>query len=168
MSTSPESFALSEADSVTWERRAPRPEDDHLLAHTQNWLGALPKGIRPVHLQAKFPRIANDLSRLWPEPAALDHYFAEKEFSPRTDRRGFPPLIKEEHALHARLLAAQSACAGRTSRPEAGVASQLRGLRAAFASPATRAPRRPGSVEQAIAKAPATPWPTPRRTVLSQ
>jgi len=96
MFISPESFVLSETDSVTWERRAPRPEDDHLLAHTQNWLGALPKGIRPIHLQAKFPRIANDLSRLWPEPAALDHYFAEKEFSPRTYRAGFPPLIKEE------------------------------------------------------------------------
>jgi hypothetical protein len=43
-----------------------------------------------------FPRIANDLCRLWPATAALDLYFDEKEFSPRQDRMGFPPLIKEE------------------------------------------------------------------------
>ena len=33
---------------------------------------------------------------LWAETPALDLYFEEKEFSPRDDRRGFPPLIKEE------------------------------------------------------------------------
>lgn len=96
MPESTESFVLAEAAGLTWERRAPRPEDEHLLAHTQNWLSALPKGARPVHLPAEFPRIANELSRLWPETAALDRYFKEKEFSPRTDRKGFPPVIKEE------------------------------------------------------------------------
>lgn len=91
-----ESFIRAEAAGHTWERRSPRPEDEHLLGHTQNWLNALPKGIRPVHLPEEFPRIANDLSRLWPETAALDVYFADKEFSAREDRRGFSPLIKEE------------------------------------------------------------------------
>ena len=67
-----------------------------MLGHTHNWLNALPKGVRPVHLQEEFPRIANDLSRIWPDTPALDVYFAEKEFSAREDRRGFPPLIKEE------------------------------------------------------------------------
>lgn len=72
-----------------------------MLGHTDNWLNGLPKGLRPVHLQAEFPRIANDLARLWTEHAALDLCFAEKEFSPRNDRRGFSPLIKEELlALH--------------------------------------------------------------------
>ena len=96
MSASPESFVPSEAASFNWKRQAPRPEDEHLLALTQNWLGTLPKGVRPIHLQDKFPRIANELSRIWLEPAALDHYFEEKEFSPRIDRLGFPPVIKEE------------------------------------------------------------------------
>lgn len=96
MPESPESFVLAEAAGFTWERRAPRPEDDHLLAHTQNWLNALPKGVRPLHLPGEFPRITNDLSRLWPESVALDRYFEEKEFSPRPDRRGFRPVIKEE------------------------------------------------------------------------
>jgi hypothetical protein len=96
MHESTESFIEAEAAGYTWERRSPRPEDDHVLGHTRNWLNALPKGVRPVHLPGDFPRIANDLSRLWTETAALDRYFEEKEFSPRKDRNGFPPLIKEE------------------------------------------------------------------------
>ncbi len=96
MTGNAESFVVAEAARFTWERRAPVPEDHHVLAHTWNWLNALPKGVRPVHLPDQFPRITNDLSRLWPETAALEDYFAEKEFSPRPDRKGFPPLIKEE------------------------------------------------------------------------
>ena len=108
MHESPDSFIESAAAGHAWERRSPRPEDDHLLGHTQNWLNALPQGVRPVHLPAEFPRIANDLARLWPETGALDLYFEEKEFSPREDRSGFSPLIKEEllvmhvHSLHHR------------------------------------------------------------------
>ena len=96
MPESTQSFIDAEAAGHTWERRSPRTEDDQVLGHTWNWLNALPKGVRPVHLPAEFPRIANDLSRLWLETPALDLYFEEKEFSPREDRRGFPPLIKEE------------------------------------------------------------------------
>lgn len=96
MSESTESFIKAEAAGYTWERRSPRPEDDNVLGHTDNWLNALPVGVRPVHLQQEFPRIANDLARLWAERQALDLYFEEKEFSPREDRRGFPPIIKEE------------------------------------------------------------------------
>ena len=91
-----ESFIAAEAAGYTWERRSPRPEDEHVLGHTQNWLNALPKGVRPVLLPVAFPRIVNELCSLWPETAALDHYFEQMEFSAREDRKGFPPLIKEE------------------------------------------------------------------------
>ena len=96
MSESAEHFIKAEADGHTWVRRAPLPEDEHVLGHTLNWLNTLPEGIRPVHLQYAFPRIVNDVSRLWQETAALDRYFDQMEFSPREDRRGFPPVIKEE------------------------------------------------------------------------
>lgn len=96
MTESKLTFIDTEAAAHAHERRAPNPEDDQVLAHTWNWLKDLPKAVRPVHLPVSFPRIANELSRLWPETAALDHYFEEKEFSPRADRRGFPPVIKEE------------------------------------------------------------------------
>jgi hypothetical protein len=96
MPESTESFIKAEAAGYSWERRSPRPEDDHVLGHTANWLNALPRGVRPVHLQHEFPRIANELARLWQKTPALDLYFEEKEFSPREDRSGFSPLIKEE------------------------------------------------------------------------
>ncbi len=96
MHESTESFIEAEAAGHTWERRSWCPEDDHVLEHTKAWLQTLPKGVRPVHLQQDFPRIANDLSRLWADLPALDQYFAEKEFSPRGGRQGFSPLIKEE------------------------------------------------------------------------
>ena len=96
MQETTESFHAAEAARHTWERRPPHLEDEQLLAHTRNWLKALPKGVRPVHLPAAFPRVANGLASLWHETAALDRYFEEKEFSPRQYRTGFPPLIKEE------------------------------------------------------------------------
>jgi hypothetical protein len=96
MNESLEAFVPTPAADVGWSRRTPRADDSRLLAHTWDWLNALPKAVRPVHLPADFPRIANDLSRLWPETAALDAYFADKEFSPREGRQGFAPLIKEE------------------------------------------------------------------------
>lgn len=70
MNESLDSFVNEEAPSHTWERRTHRIEDDQLLTRTWNWINALPKGVRPVHLPAEFPRNANDLSRLWPETAA--------------------------------------------------------------------------------------------------
>ena len=96
MPESTESFIKAEAAGHTWERRSPLPEDNHVLGHTDHWLNALPLGIRPVHLQQEFPRIANDLARLWAQTQALDLYFEEKEFSPRESRGGFSPIIKEE------------------------------------------------------------------------
>jgi hypothetical protein len=91
-----ESLNQSPAAAHTWKRRSIRPDDDHVLDHTLEWLSWLPKGVCPLHLPADYPRIANDLAKLWPDTAALDLYFEEKEFSPREGRHGFPPLIKEE------------------------------------------------------------------------
>jgi hypothetical protein len=105
MPESTESFIEAEAAGYTWERRSPVPADGSVLGHTGNWLNSLPKGVRPVHLQQEFPRIANDLARLWGQTLELDRYFQDKEFSSREDRHGFPPLIKEELlAMHVYFL----------------------------------------------------------------
>lgn len=96
MTESIESFIVAEAAFYVWGRRHSLSEDHHLLSHTRNWLNSLPKGVRPVYLQSEFPRIANDLSRLWPYSEPLDLYFEEKEYSPRMGRGGFRPLISEE------------------------------------------------------------------------
>lgn len=101
MPESSESLVAPGAAEFTGARRTRNPSDNHLLAHTRHWLGSMPRGVRPVHLQADFPRIANDLSRLRAETAALDHYFEKLDFSARANRTGFHPVIKEELlALH--------------------------------------------------------------------
>jgi hypothetical protein len=111
MPESTESFIKAEKAGYTWERRSPRHDDDHVLGLTDNWLNALPVGVRPIHLQQEFPRIVNDLARLWAQTSALDLYFEEKEFSPREDRSGFPPLIKEELlAMHVYSLRTRPVC----------------------------------------------------------
>ncbi len=89
MLQSPESFVCRDAADCTWERGSPRLEDDQLLAHTQNWLNAMPRGAWPVRLKRDVPRIANELSRLRDESTALDAYFEKLEFSPRTQGRAF-------------------------------------------------------------------------------
>ncbi len=86
----------SEANGNAWGRRPLVREDFDVLGSTDDWLQALPKGVRPIQLQTRFPRITNDLARLWSTTTELDRYFEDKEFSPRDDRQGFAPLIKEE------------------------------------------------------------------------
>ena len=94
-------FVESAGADHLWERRSPRQADEHLLWHTIRWLAELPKGVRPVHLPVEFPRIANELSRLWPDSEALDFYFEDKECSSRPYRTGFSALLKEEFlAMH--------------------------------------------------------------------
>jgi len=99
---------LPHGGAQKWSRRPPVPADNQVLAQTSDWLDALPTRARPVHLPVKFPRIANDVARLWRDTAELDLYFKDKEFSPREDRTGFPPIIKEEllamqlHSLRTR------------------------------------------------------------------
>ena len=115
MHESPPSSPLPESDGQSWERRPAGADDHRVLGHTWKWLGALPKGVRPVHLPADFPRIANDLARLWLETAALDSYFEEKEFSARPYRQGFPPVIKEELlAMHVHSQRNRAAAPGGT------------------------------------------------------
>ncbi len=70
MPESSESFVKVKAAGHIWERRSPRPEDESVLGHTHNRLNALPMGLHPVHLQQEFPRIANDLARLWAKQQA--------------------------------------------------------------------------------------------------
>ena len=38
----------AEATELAWERHSARSEENHVLGHTQKWLNALPKGVRPL------------------------------------------------------------------------------------------------------------------------
>ena len=86
--------------STLWRRA-----DEQVASHAWTWLNALPKGMRPIHLPADFPRIDNVLSRLWSQMATLDLYLRDKEFNPCEDRKGFAPFIsKELLAMYVHLL----------------------------------------------------------------
>lgn len=99
--TLPASHEWKAAHAGEWERRPHRTEDLCLLGSTHHWLNSLPRGVRPMRVQAQFPRIANELFHLWDDPAKLDRFFSDKAFNARGVRKGFPPIIREELlALH--------------------------------------------------------------------
>ena len=84
--------------SLDWDsvRRPRRLEDWMLLADTSKWLKSLPLGARPLQLPKRYPRIANELCRLWNDATARDAYLLDLLQDRRGDRQGFPALIQEE------------------------------------------------------------------------
>ncbi len=80
-------------------RRAPLPTDRAVSGHAIDWLLSLPPNLRPEKLSSQFPRIANALAGVWPEPdecqAALDKLLDDG----RTGRSGF------SREVHAELIA---------------------------------------------------------------
>jgi hypothetical protein len=95
-SASPMTFSSMRA--LLWQttRRPNRVEDSLLMRDTLQWLRDLPRGIRPRHLQQRFPRIANELCRLWKDKDALEAYLGDLLVDKRGDRQGFPALVQEE------------------------------------------------------------------------
>lgn len=83
--------------------RAPTTGLTHVLHRVgQQWLDALPPAQRPAQLAQRFPRIVNQLARLWDQPPACLAYLASLREDRRGGRRGFPaPIVDEIHALSA-------------------------------------------------------------------
>jgi len=77
-------------------RRAVQPQDRFLMGDTVRLLFAMPRGIRPLHLQEEFPRIANELPKRWVDIPSLRAYLSGLLEDCRGNRRGFPPLVREE------------------------------------------------------------------------
>lgn len=102
-----------------WEpvRRPGRVEDRVLLRDTQQWLGSLPRGVRPVALPQKYARIANELARLWHDEAALHDYLEDLLVDRRGGRQGFPALVQEELRALC-LFALRRSMAARDVRPQ--------------------------------------------------
>ena len=117
-----------------WPRGPHRTEDVCLLGSTHQWLSSLPRGVRPMRVQAQFPRIANELFHLWNDPAKLDRFFSDKAFNSRGVREGFPPIVREGllalhiYSLRTRLLRAGK-LAVRWGEYETAVARRLQPAR---------------------------------------
>ncbi len=74
-----------------------------LLPATEKWLAGLPERVRPVELARGYPRIANDLARLWQQPKEWDVFLDELLLVRYGDRvrQGFPaPVASELAALN--------------------------------------------------------------------
>ncbi len=94
----------SAAPVTSWElqRRAKRAEDALLLTDTLELLRHLPRGVQPRRLARQFPRVANEVRRLWYETDALNAYLDTLLVDSRGTREGFPALVAEEiRALRA-------------------------------------------------------------------
>jgi len=50
----------------------------------------------PIHLACRFPRVLNQIARLWNRPARLDDYFDDLLIDRRGGRQGFPFAVASE------------------------------------------------------------------------
>jgi hypothetical protein len=78
-------------------QRAPQPAES-LRTTTMQWLLKLPTAVQPRQLQVRYPRIANRLASLWPEPARCEPYLDELITDKRGGRKGFPLAVAQEIA----------------------------------------------------------------------
>lgn len=69
------------------------PEDglEELHGETQSWLMCLPRNVQPRMLVEQFPRLANDIARLWEDATACGKLIDNLLFGTRNGtREGFP------------------------------------------------------------------------------
>ena len=79
--------------------RQPMTTDDlRLSPETRQLLQSLDKLVLPIHLASRFPRVLNEIARLWRRPAHLDRYFDDLLIDKRGGRQGFPFAVAAELA----------------------------------------------------------------------
>jgi hypothetical protein len=76
-------------------RRWRQPLDQQLPA-TARWAAGLPSEVQPLALLQRFPRIANDLARVWHDDTELPLHLDDLLTDRRGGRQGFPPEIHQE------------------------------------------------------------------------
>jgi hypothetical protein len=83
---------MTESD---WIRlRAPVRQRDEVLSDAAHaWVQRLAVDLQPHNLCACFPRIANQLARLWHDAGLIDHLLDDLTAPRRPGRRGFPPEV---------------------------------------------------------------------------
>lgn len=74
----------------TKARKQPVAFEFELQPETDQWVSSLPSEIRPVNLVEKFPRIANNIARVWRRPVVCDKLLDELLIDHRGTRQGFP------------------------------------------------------------------------------
>lgn len=90
-------------------RRSNEDSAQRLDTATVKWKSNLDEKQRPEMLAGQFPRIANKLAMLWPDPVATLAYLDELMFDKRGNRQGFPIAISLELATLKELVVDQQA-----------------------------------------------------------
>jgi hypothetical protein len=66
------------------------------LPITFRWIARLPRRVRPFGLLRQYPRIANMMAGMWPDPQGYHAYLHDLLTDRRGNRKGFPPDIVQE------------------------------------------------------------------------
>jgi hypothetical protein len=98
----PRAQEVQSQNDEEWTRRRASEPANGLLRPTMIWASRLPPDARPNALLAKFPRIANLIAVLWPDPISLRRYIDDLLVDKRGNRQGFPlDILRELFALRA-------------------------------------------------------------------
>ena len=90
------------APQEDWTTRRRSEPANGLLKPTFAWASTLPVEAQPRSLMYKFPRIANLLAAMWPDPNSLRRYMDDLLVDKRGNRQGFPvDVLKELFELRA-------------------------------------------------------------------
>ena len=90
------------APDADWTKRRKTEPVNGLLKPTFNWASTLPVEVQPRALLYKFPRIANLLAAMWPDPNSFRRYIDDLLADKRGNRQGFPvDVLRELFELRA-------------------------------------------------------------------
>ncbi len=90
------------ASGEDWTTRRKSEPGNGLLKPTFAWASTLPVEAQPRSLMYKFPRIANLLAAMWPDPNSFRRYMDDLLVDKRGNRQGFPvDVLKELFELRA-------------------------------------------------------------------
>src|SRR5580692_9226527 len=63
-----------ESEPQRWTKRRAQSTPERLLPDTLKWMAQLPHYVRPFKLGRQYPRIANEIGRLWKLKARCEDY----------------------------------------------------------------------------------------------
>ena len=85
-----------------WTKRRTTEPANGLLKPTFAWASTLPIEVQPRSLLYKYPRIANLMAAMWPDPNSFRRYIDDLTVDKRGSRQGFPvEVLRELFALRA-------------------------------------------------------------------
>lgn len=89
---------FDETSAQDWKKlRKPLSVDDRRINDAgMAWVATLPRELRPLNIIHSHPHVANLLASMWDRPAELPVQFENLINSRRTQRAGFPTLVKVE------------------------------------------------------------------------